>query len=87
MEVHMLNFFIPLLITTSQSIYGWNAMYASGRVPEMQESAFSRLEKIAAEKCSGHETEFVNPPVYDHAYTGAHYVEHAYAFISCRKKR
>lgn len=81
----MFTLLIPLLITTSGSIYGWNAMYAASNVPEMEAAATARLEKIAAEKCTGGEADFVRGPEYSYYVESAHYVEHAYAYIQCRR--
>lgn len=79
-----MNFFIPLLITVSQTIYGWNAMYAASRPEEMQNYAFISLEKKAAEKCADYE--YINDPQYSYASGGAHYADHAFVFIRCKGK-
>ncbi len=85
MEVPMLSMLMPLLITASQSIYGWNAAYAGSRVPEMQDGAIARLDEIAKEKCKDATPEYLSHPEYSHNYTGVYYVDHAYAYITCRR--
>lgn len=82
----MLTMMIPLLITTSSSIYGWNAMYAASNVPEMEERAFAVLAKKSAEKCGTAPYTEVSLPEYAFNTRGPHYVEHAYVFITCGKQ-
>lgn len=82
----MFTMFMPLLITVSQTIYGWNAMYAASHVHDMQELAFSTLEKKSAEKCPENGAEFVSEPQYSYFNGGAHYVDHAFVYVRCKGK-
>lgn len=76
---------IPLLISVSSTITGWNALYVCSGSVDMESRSFAALEVKAKEKCGNLEVVYEDGPHFSHVCQGPRYVDHSFAYISCRR--
>ncbi len=75
----------PILVSVSSNIYGWNAMYACSNTNQMESVSHAALELEAKKKCAENEVVYEDGPHYSHHCANVRYVDHSYAYISCRR--